>query len=236
MSLFLIFTDRQTLLKPVKKPLENLVVLTKSPLYNLRKASDQKPAGYSDEKKIAVLEAEISVLKKENEDMRRLLGTPLPPSWKFLPARVIGQPTRDYLEINRGQAGGVKEGMAVISGNFLIGIVIKSNEHFARVELPSSEEAKILAITRSKPKEGIKSRGLVRGIGKKIIIDKVLLEDELSEGDLVLTMGEENLPADILIGKVSKVVKDESMLYQQAEIDLLSDESTLDNIFVIVSY
>lgn len=243
LSLLLILFDNLGIFRPVKRGVEAMVVPIKAGVYGLRLKGDRLVSPSVDqssgEREKADLEARISILKSENEAMRRLLGTPLPPAWKFQPARVIGLPSGESLQIDQGQDEGIVKGMAVVLENALVGKVDKAGQHFSSVLLPSSSGAKILVITRSSQNSqtaGIKARGLLVGYGGKVSLERILNQEPLEEGDLVLTAGDEELPADLLIGKVGKIWKKEGEIYQKAEIKPLIEPGVLETVFVIISH
>lgn len=189
--------------------------------------------------KIADLETQISVLKTENQAVRRLLGTPsLPQNWHFLPAQVIGLTSTEILQINQGRQEGVKEGMAVISeGNIFVGSVKNVGEHFANILLPISKESKILGVVRGKgeARDEIKAKGILEGLGGRMNLEQVTMAETLEVGDLLVTAGEEPLPPNILIGRLSKVSRKEGELFQKAEIEPAVNYSNLEMVFVIVN-
>lgn len=222
--------------------MEKLVVPVKTGIYRIRqeseKAREREGKNEEGERKIAVLEGQIATLKSENEAMRRLLGAKLPASWKFTPARVIGAPADD-LQIDKGAQEGIKKGMAVVLDNVLVGKISWVGEHFSRVLLPSSTNAKILGITRSATDNngsgGIKARGLLIGHGGKISLERVLTQESPEEGDLVLTAGDEDLPPDMVIGQVRKINKIEGQIYQEAEVKNLIEPKSLETVFVVTA-
>lgn len=238
LSFLLILLDNLGILSPLRGGVEQLVVTLKREIYSLKqqtKNNKQQSEKGEKEREIAVLESQIAVLKSENAAMRRLLGAPLPYDWRFTPARVIGLPSSESLQIDKGTAEGVKKGMAVVFENVLVGKVSRVSEHFSSVSPPSSPEVKILVLTRSSTDPGVKARGLLVGQGGKVNLERVLTQEALDEGDLVLTAGDEELPPDIPIGKVGKITKIEGEIYQKAEVKLLVEFPKLETVFVVIS-
>ncbi|MEK9178476.1 MAG: hypothetical protein AAB801_01700, partial [Patescibacteria group bacterium] len=41
-------------------------------------------------RQLAINQNQLNVCREENEKLKKLLGTPLPPTWKFLMAKVVG--------------------------------------------------------------------------------------------------------------------------------------------------
>lgn len=240
LSLLLILLDNLGILRPVRGGIEKLTIPVESFFYQTKQKFSlplfQKEACLGDEGKereLAVSQSALSACQEENEAMRRLLGAPLPSFWRFLPAKVIGSP--DGLLINVGTSSKVKPGMAVISENIFIGRISWVGENLARVTLPANPESRLPVLVRSQKEIGVKARGLLRGEGGKAILDQVLQEESISEGDLVLTGGEENYPPDLLIGKIIEVKKEEAELFQQAIVSPLVDYKEMSIVFVIIS-
>lgn len=179
------------------------------------------------------LEAKIVTLEKENAQMRKLLGAPLPSKWHFLPAKIIGKDNEDYI-IDQGKAEGVILGQAVLSESYLAGKISFVGENISRFSSFNNHDLKISVYLKKINSESITGRGLLRNEAGKIVIDQILTEENISTGDLVFTAGESYIPADILIGSVSKIGK-VSSVFQKAEVFPVTEEGTLQNVF-LVSY
>lgn len=181
------------------------------------------------ELKNAKLEVLLDTLKKENEDMRKLLQAPLSPSWKFIPARVLGI-KNGMMTINQGSDVGVSEGQVVVFENVLIGKVIKVTPRLAKIILPIHRDSQIKALLLEN-----KGKGVVKSeTGEKLVLDEVLQGINIVKDQVVITSGEENIFfSDLIIGKVESVEKDETAVYQKAILKPLVDYSKLTNVFVI---
>jgi len=179
------------------------------------------------------LEATISSLEKENSSLRKLLGAPLPSKWHFLPAKIIGKDNKDYI-IDQGKAEGVVMGQAVMSESYFAGKISFVGENISRFSSFNNSNLKIAVYLKKPEKEAIVGRGLLRNEAGKIVIDQILTEENVAAGDLVFTAGENYIPADILIGSVSKAGKISSV-FQKAEVFPQVDQETLQNVF-LVSY
>jgi len=218
-------------------PFEILTMPIKKDMYLFRQNLTQKfsfSTGKKDEnlkkeletvkRENEVLKAKIAVLEEENANFRRLLQAPLPPSWQFIPANVLG--LSRYLTVDKGEEDGVKVGNVVISENILVGKIFSVTPKTAKVVLPQDSEAKIPAATQN----GV--RGILTGqFGTKIFLENVLQKETLNDGDRVETMGED-YPQGLLIGKVTRVIFDEREPYKKAEITPLLDYNKLTTVFI----
>jgi len=178
------------------------------------------------EREVAKLKIENSQLKIDNQAMRRLLQAPLPPEWKFLPAKTLGG-TR-YLTIDKGKRDGVKKGMVVVFEEVLVGRVVGVSEKSAKIMLPTDPESKIAVKVGN-------VRGILLGESDRLILTEVLQGRKIKVDGLVVTSGEnEVFPANLLIGKVSKIEKEERQPYQKAEVEPLIEYNKLETVFLIV--
>ena len=116
------------------------------------------------------------------------------------------------LTIDKGSKNGVNNGAAVITNKGLIGKIIKVSNFSSTVKLLTSDEIsnKIsIKITSSTNKH----YGLLVGydaISNKYKIEGITDSNKIEEGDMVTTTGlTDYFPSGILIGYVSKIVKDE---------------------------
>lgn len=169
--------------------------------------------------------SQLSKLEEENQILREQFEVAETTSWEFIPALVIGEDR--FLEIDKGKSAGVKKGMAVVFKNILIGQVNEVTERSSSIKLATDPDSKILAKTQNGAK------GILSGNYRMaMILEKVLPEMELSENDLVLTRAQEGVPSGLLLGKVAKVAKVESGLFQTAEVAKVLDFENLEIVFV----
>ncbi|MFH0864313.1 MAG: rod shape-determining protein MreC [Candidatus Gottesmanbacteria bacterium] len=173
------------------------------------------------------LKVKLKVLEEENRALRKQLEAPLPANMKFIPARTLG--LSRYLTIDKGENDGIKIGMTVISENILVGKIVKTTPKTAQIILPTDPDSRIPGQTLSNG-----ARGLISGeFGTEVIFDKVMQTDTLEKDDLVITLGDGGYTKDLLIGKISQIIKKDIEPFQKAEIILLLDFNKLKNIFVI---
>lgn len=151
------------------------------------------------------LETELKELKKllELEEME----------YKFIPANVIKRDNDWYqtLTINKGENNGIKENMAVISNNSLIGKVIKTTNSSSVVKLLSanSNDMKVSVTVKTEENE---FHGIIDGYLENegcIQVNNILKIANIEIGDKVYTSGLGGIyPAGIYIGKVVEIMED----------------------------
>lgn len=243
-SLLLFFLDQKGWISPVRGIVDRPILAIEKKIYDIKLASYQviKPLSYwrSGEKEIMRLQgqlrqatvdsSQLSVCLEENEEMRRLLGAPLPPQWKFLSAKVVG--VTEKMRIDKGQRDGVEEGVMVVSENILVGKVVSVGERSALVQLPTDPNTKIPVMVKKPGSPGVQARGLLHAQSGKLILDRILQNEDIRVGDLVLTGGEGWLP-DLLIGQVEEVLRQEAEIYKKARVFPLIEYQSLRIVFVI---
>lgn len=187
------------------------------------------------EQENALLRIEAEVLKRENEEARRLLQAPLPPEWQFLPTQVLGE-KEGILQIGIGLKDKVEEGDVVViggqekkRGGILIGRVIKVDVFISLVETPKASGAKISAKILPTSEKGIVGYLPEKGL----VLDKVLQKASLEKEQMVVTSGEEGYPPNLLIGTIKEVEKNEVEVYQKAILEPLIDYQSLEIVFVV---
>lgn len=177
---------------------------------------------------IEELKLENTTLKTENEKMRKLLGAPLPSSFQFIPARVVAR--AKTMEIAVGAREGVRTGMAVVDGKTILGVVAVVSQKRSSVKL-LTDETLTLSATTSRG-----SQGIVHGGANGVLLDNVLQKDVLLLDDHVITAGDEEIPSDLLIGRISYITDADVAVYKQAKIEPAADPAALDEVFVISDF
>lgn len=233
LSLSLIILDHFSLLGLIRSPIENILIKAQSSLYSnrlkmVKSFSPQVEETKNKDRKIADLENQILILKKENSDMQKLLGCPLPKNWKFTPAKILGE-ENGILLIDKGKDDKVGEGKIVIFENVFVGRVISLTEHTSKVETPKNPKFKMRVVIKSPSLDEVKANGLLVFSAERLFVEQILPEETITQGDLVLTSS----PADLLIGKITKVEPDKSGIFQKGTVELSLSYFDLENVFLL---
>jgi len=246
-SLLLLFLEQKGQLAPIRAVLERPVLAIEKRIYSLKTSASQSLNFFSywrnGEKELMLLRGQLKQLAldngrlsaclEENQKMRSLLGAPLPPQWKFLPAEVVG--AAHNLRLNKGYRHGVREGMVVVSDNLLVGKVVSVEETSALVQLPVDPAAKIPVVVKKPASAGVQARGLLTSQGSDLILDRVLQNEDIKPGDLVFTNGEGWL-FHLLIGRIEEVFPKTAAVYQRARVLPLLDYQKLRIVFVVIAH
>lgn len=169
--------------------------------------------------------AQIQELQKEVAELKSVteLNSTLS-EYTYVNATVINRNIGYWynsLTIDKGSKNGIKQGDAVITSNGLIGKIISVSNFSSTVKLLTTDEIsnKISVKINSNDKY---LYGLLIGYDKEqniYSIEGITDSDSVKEGDLVTTTGlTDYFPSGILIGRVSRVVKDEYDLNSIVEV------------------
>lgn len=164
--------------------------------------------------------ARIPVLQRDSSDIANIKRnerqgdsiTPAGPakiiryaSYKYIPARVIKNSVSNdrinFITLNRGSEDGIKKGMAVVTGNGIVGRVEHVSRHYASVASVLSDR-KISA----RLMDGTFGSVLWEpGSPEYVLMDKVPLTLPVQQGDSVFTTGYSYYPENILIGIIQNI-------------------------------
>jgi len=184
------------------------------------------------------LKSELSQLKevsRENRLLRRQLRVSSEKNYDLLAVRVSGWEdvsVKDYLLIRGGKSLGIKPGMPVVVGNFLLGRVESVTGERSRVQLILSPGLRIFALDQDSKD---RAKGVVRGYPPgKLLMERILPEEVVHVGDTVIASGEnEGIPFGLVLGEVERVLPGEGGLLKRAVLRVGLDFSHLEEVFVL---
>jgi len=246
-SLFLFLADYLGWVSGVRGVVQRPFLALERPIYSVSQSTNQlinqfPNLGKSDQRMIelqgrlrqlAIDQNQLATCLEENEHLKKLLGAPLPSDWQFKMARVVG--LTEKMRIDLGVRDEVKKGMTVVSENIYVGQVVMVGERDSLVQLPTDPNSKIPVVIKPPGASGIQARGLLVGqFGGKLLLNQVLQEEKLYQGDLVVTSGEEGYLPDLVIGQIQEVRKGTAEVYQQAIVSPLIDYSSLRFVFLVL--
>lgn len=189
---------------------------------------------------LALYQKELVELREINSDYQRLSDllqyTASVRNQEFVTANVIGVDESGFLRtitVDHGTRDGVAVGMPVVTGEGLVGRVIRVSANAARVMLvtePSSAVSARLETTRV--------QGTVRGQASgTLLMDMIPLDSQVQDGDLVLTSGlGGNFPPDIMIGQVTSVRLAANGLNQVAQVRSRINFDTLEFVLIVTNF
>jgi rod shape-determining protein MreC len=189
-------------------------------------------------KKINELKAELILYQEgylEAQRLSKLLALRDDYNYRFISARVIGSEQAALSKtilINKGTAHGLKIGMPVMATPGLIGRLIDVSWHVSKVLLLIDENNNIGAILQR-----TRMQGIVSGAGSRGCILKYIYKNQdVKEGDSVISSGMGGIfPKGLLIGKVSRVQKQDAGLFLKINVAPFVDFAELEEVLVLAS-
>jgi len=175
----------------------------------------------------------LGELKSENDRLRRLLDFAESSDLSYIPARVVGRDTRNWFSsivMNRGTRDGVEEGMAVVTGDGVVGKVVEAG--------PSLSTALLIVDKRSRV-GGLIQRTREMGILEGTSFNTCLLrylprQTEARPGDTVVTSGLGGVyPKGLYVGKVSRIHEGELGLYRYADVSPGVNFAKLEEVLIL---
>lgn len=255
LSLFLFLIDNFGWISGVRGVVQESFLFLERPIYLInqsfsnsvksvtsRNTSEQIIELQTQLRQLAIDQNQLSTCLEENEHLKKLLGAPLSSEWKFKMARVVG--VAEKMKIDLGVRDGVEEGMTVVAENIYLGKVVSVGQRDSLVQLATDPNSKIPVVVKQPASpasqggpgsSGAHARGLLVGqFGGKLVLDKVLQEEDIRQGDLVMTSGEEGYLSDLVIGQIKEVLKGTAEIYQQAVVSPLIEYNSLRFVFLVI--
>ncbi len=190
--------------------------------------------------RVKELEAHNSRLMEydsENKRLRSILGFSEESGFSGVVASVVGRDASNWVKsitIDRGSSDGLREGLAVVDGNAVVGQTTTVNPHSSRVLLLTDNSSAIDALAQSSRAVGTVEGGLGRSALKFRYVLK-LKEFLVNVGDRVIASGQDGVfPKGSLIGVVSKVNPQASGWFQDIEVEPSVDVYRLENVLVLL--
>mgnify|MGYP001561017665 CR=1 FL=1 len=131
--------------------------------------------------------------------------------------------------ISKGRKYGVKEGdLVVINGDVLAGKIVKAEDNFSSASLISDSEALISVSVLGK-----NISGLIKSDGQKNLwLDLIGPDEEIKEGDVLITNGFDGLLQGLKAGRVKSIENNQALVVRKISVDpLLKFDSSL--VFII---
>lgn len=177
--------------------------------------------------------SKLLFLKKENEILQKTLNISRSFEIKSIPAGVfsfISTPDDSVFLINKGSNDGVEVNDGVLSvEGILAGQVIEVSERHSRVVAVDDLDFKTTILTQEKGISGI-ARGSLDG---NMIMEFVSESEEIVEGEIVVTSGNDFLLGGIVLGRVGLVKTEAGGLFKEVRIDSGIKNIKLSNVIVI---
>jgi rod shape-determining protein MreC len=179
-----------------------------------------------------VLEGNEAILT--NQRLERLLDIKKNIKEPTVAASIIGEDVTSWfrtLVINRGSSSGIREGMAVISADGVVGQTVKVTSTTTRVLLLTDHASSIAAtIQRSR------ARGVIKGKGEMLCtLEFTTREEDVKVGDTVISSGIGGIFLKGLpVGEVTMVKRGEYGIFQTVTIRPAVNIPHLEEVLVVL--
>jgi rod shape-determining protein MreC len=174
----------------------------------------------------------------ENHRLRSLLQLRERLGGEIMAAEVVARDVSPFfrvtrVRIDRGERDHVREGMPVVSSRGLVGQIRRTAGRYSDVLLVVDRSS---AVDVTVQRTG--ARGMLRGTGESdrymSRIQYLGREDAVRVGDLVHTSGlGQRFPASILVGRVTRIVRQDFGLWQEVEVSPAVDFSSLEEVLIL---
>lgn len=181
---------------------------------------------------------------RRNLELERQLGFRQRAPFRTLGARVIGRDTSNWwksIQIDRGAQDGLRENLAVVNADGLIGKVVSVTKGEARVLLLSDANCRASALLQDSRTPGVVSgseNALASNPRLQMTFQMTFVDRNatIKQGEAVITSGLGGVfPKGILIGTViSARVNPQTGMYQDVDIRPAADFRRLEEVMVIL--
>jgi len=238
-------------LRPVENLIRNIITPVSKVMYNFSLELNGKTESFSSisdlenaykNLKLAttnseMLEAKISLLEAENQELRLQANFLKINKYETLGAEVIGKNVDSLgntIIINRGQTANLQVNQpVVVNDGVLIGKIIKVEKDNAVIRLINDNQSKIAATILNQEK----SLGLVEGgYGISIYLNFIPQNEIVQVGETVVTSGlEPGIPKGLLLGKIEAIEKEAYQPFQKAVLTPFIDLEKILEVSIILS-
>lgn len=168
---------------------------------------------------------------------RKVTDTAYNQQYEYIPAKVVSNSTNrhnNYITINRGSKDGIEKDMGVICGSGVVGLVVKTTDHFASIQSVLNGNARVSAMLADSKEIGTFTwtgnldphQGLLMDVSNNV---------KPKIGEKVVTSGQSLYPTGIPIGTISNLHAKEGGLFLNMYLTLAVDYSKLEYVYVVLN-
>lgn len=150
-----------------------------------------------------------------------------------LTAQIIGKDPSQWFKtitIDRGSSDGVLKGMPAVTVEGVVGQVMNTSPHYAKILLATDPNSAIEALIQK-----TRVQGIIKGTGTTYNMHYVLKNSDVKEGDHIVTSGIGGIfPKGLPIGTVANVTKTRRGMFQKISITPSTDFSQLEYLIIVM--
>lgn len=224
--------------KTVKDTTTFISKIVTAPISSLKNSKSSNKELKEKAKKVDMYYAQIKELQKEVDDLKKTLDLNATLSeYTTINATVVNRNIGYWynnLTIDKGSKNGIKNGDAVVTSEGLIGKIVNVSNFSSSIKLLTSDEISN-KISVKVENDNNYYYGLLIGYNKErkvYEVEGITDYKKIKEGDFVTTTGlTDYFAGGLLVGKVSKIVKDE---YDLSSIVEVTPSVNFENISTVV--
>lgn len=196
---------------------ENLGGFTEN-LKNFNRLADENEKLKQERRTLLGFEAKVSNLESENDFLRRSARISQKQDRPVVDAGIFNvnlTPNGYNVLLNKGSNEGISEGDVVVTdGGILVGKVQKVMQNFSRVLFISDPKFKVTVKVLNSGTAGIARGALNDGM----YLDFIVQEDEIKEGDSLVSTGSDLFPPALIVGSVDHVEINTTQMFKKVRI------------------
>ena len=177
--------------------------------------------------------AQTQDLKDENEFLRNALSLSKSLDLNFIEGNIFSEnfsPTGGSMLLNKGIQDGISNENIVISETgVLIGQVSGVFKNYSTVSLVTNSDFKITAKVLNSKVSGLAKGALTDGI----YMDFVDREDDIKEGDIVITNGNDLIPSALILGTIDHIENNPTSLFKKVRVKPAIYDINLGRVLII---
>lgn len=168
-----------------------------------------------------------------NDRLRQLLSLKKEIDQTMIAAQVIGKDPSPWFQtilVDKGMDDGVKKGHPVVNPEGVVGLVINTTNHYAKVMLITDPNSSVDAVIQKN-----RARGIVKGgTSGYCVLNYVLRKHDVEKGQAVVSSGMDGVfPKGLPIGAVSDIVKQEAGIFQDVSVHPYVDFERLEEVLIV---
>ena len=200
---------------------------------NFNRLASEEDKLKNDQKIVLGLKAKIDNLKDENDFLRRAVKISQKFDYLFVYAGIFNlnfSPTGYNVLLNKGVRDGISEGDIVVTAEgVLVGKIQRVMQNFSRVLFVSDPEFKITTKVMSSGTTGIAQGASNDGM----YLNFVVQEDEIKDGDVLISTGSDLFPPALVIGSVDHIEANTTQMFKKVRIRPAIKDIRLGKVLVI---
>ncbi|MFZ9847699.1 MAG: rod shape-determining protein MreC [Flavobacteriales bacterium] len=179
----------------------------------------------------------LSAIMLRDSNFTKVHDTLYKQLYTYVPARVIHMTMRranNYLTLNKGSDDGIKENMAVVGVNGIVGVVNGVTPSYSSVMSILHSKTELSCRLKSTNNVGFLKWNSADYNYRTALLKDVPLTAKVTKGDTVITAEYSNsFPGGIPVGKVLTARLAEEGQSQDVDIELFLDFNVLDHVFIV---